>query len=148
MNLLFSLFSSYIILIFSVVFHELGHFIFAKIFKFNVVEFSIFIGKQIYKRGIFTLRNKPIGAYVAYEYETEDNTKKYLMQRLIITLGGLLFNLLLIILGKIIGGNIGDDIILINVLMLLLNSLPLGVFNNNKTDALNSINIIRRLCNR
>jgi regulator of sigma E protease len=49
--------------------HELGHFIFAKIFNVYVYEFSMFMGPVVYQKKIgetrYSLRLLPIGGYVA-----------------------------------------------------------------------------------
>ena len=145
MNTIISIVGCYILLLASVVWHEFGHYVFAKTYKFDVVEFSLFVGKQIYKKGIFTIRNKPIGAYVAYAYETEDKDKDYLKKRLWITIAGLMFNFILVEIGLIIGGNIGLDLIIINLGMITLNIIPMGVFNGNKTDAGNAIKLYKEI---
>ena len=58
--------------------HELGHFICARIFKVNVVEFSIFMGPKLFSRKSkkhgtqFTLRLIPLGGYCAFEDDRGD----------------------------------------------------------------------------
>lgn len=58
-------------------FHELGHFIFAKIFKVQVNEFSLGMGPAIFKKKKgetqYSLRLLPIGGYVSMEGEDEDS---------------------------------------------------------------------------
>lgn len=57
-----------IAILFGLVVHEFGHFIFAKIFKVNVKEFSIGIGPKVfskkYNRTVFCLRPFLVMAYV------------------------------------------------------------------------------------
>lgn len=57
-----------IAILFSLVVHEFGHFLFAKVFQVNVKEFSIGVGPKIftkkYKKTNFSLRSIPIMAYV------------------------------------------------------------------------------------
>ena len=88
-----------------ILFHELGHFIFAKIFKVEINEFSIGMGPQIIswlgKDGVkYSLRALPIGGYVAMEGEEEhsDNPNAYnnkpAWQRFIIVIAGAMVNLL------------------------------------------------------
>lgn len=56
-------------------FHELGHFIFAKLFKVQVNEFSLGMGPAIFKKKKgetqYSLRLLPIGGYVSMEGEDE-----------------------------------------------------------------------------
>jgi len=85
--------------------HEFGHYTFGKIFKFKINEFSIGFGKALYskkkKNGeVFSIRMLPLGGYCAFageDDETENagdfNTKKP-WQRIIVLLGGVLFNFL------------------------------------------------------
>ena len=58
-------------------FHELGHFIFAKLFKVQVNEFSLGMGPAIFKKKKgetqYSLRLLPIGGYVSMEGEDEDS---------------------------------------------------------------------------
>ena len=90
---------------FMILFHELGHFIFAKIFKVEINEFSIGMGPKLIswlgKDGVkYSLRALPIGGYVAMEGEEErsDNPNAYnnkpAWQRFIIVIAGALVNLL------------------------------------------------------
>ena len=64
---LFIVFAILAILI-SLIIHEVGHFVFAKLFKVNVKEFSIGVGPKIYSKQFnrtkFSLRCLPIMAYV------------------------------------------------------------------------------------
>ena len=86
--------------------HELGHFLFAKIFKVKIEEFSIGMGPAILtkeaKDGVkYSLRLFPIGGYVAMAGESEESddpnafNKKPAWQRLIIIAAGAVMNLLL-----------------------------------------------------
>jgi len=92
-------------------FHELGHFIFCKIFKIRTPSFSIGMGPQILKKKIgeteFSLSLIPAGGYVEIagmaevaqgeqkEAKRSDeysfNSKPY-YQKLLVMLGGILFN--------------------------------------------------------
>ena len=57
--------------------HELGHFLFAKLFKVKVNEFSIGMGPAIFKKKKgetdYAVRILPIGGYVSMEGEDEDS---------------------------------------------------------------------------
>lgn len=85
--------------------HEIGHFIFAKLFKTTVNEFSIGFGKKIvqkkHKGTMYSLRWIPLGGYVAIEgegAESEDAnsfSNKPCIQRIIILIMGATFNALL-----------------------------------------------------
>lgn len=98
---------------FLIFFHELGHFIFAKLFGVHTPSFSIGFGPRIFKKKIgdtdFVLSAIPMGGYVemagsaevgqgeqAYAHSTDDrsfNQKPY-WQKMLIMFGGILFNLI------------------------------------------------------
>lgn len=87
--------------------HEFGHYITAKMLKFKVYEFSIGMGKPIYKKTkkngeIFAIRMIPVGGYCSFG---EDNTdipdtdpnsfnNKEPWKRLIVMFSGAFFNFL------------------------------------------------------
>lgn len=85
--------------------HELGHFIFAKLFKVKVNEFSMGMGPKLFSFGKketkYSLRLFPIGGYVSMEGEDEDSEddrafgKKKVWQRFIIVAAGAVMNLIL-----------------------------------------------------
>ncbi len=87
--------------------HESGHFLFARLFKVGVNEFSIGMGPKILSRRSkkssieYSIRAFPIGGYVSMEGEDEqsDNANafcnKKLWQRFIITAAGPLMNIIL-----------------------------------------------------
>jgi len=100
---------SFLVLISIVVFfHELGHFSFARFFGVRVLDFSIGFGKSIKSwetksKTIFNLRILPLGGYVKMNDEEDfDESKnsdsysaKHYHQKLLITLGGPIFNFIL-----------------------------------------------------
>lgn len=85
--------------------HELGHFIFARIFKVGVYEFAIGMGPKVFskkssKTGIvYSFRILPIGGFVAMEGEDEESDSesafcnKPVWQRMIITAAGAFVNI-------------------------------------------------------
>ena len=102
---------SFLVLISIIVFiHELGHFSFARIFGVRVLDFSIGFGKSLKtwktkSNTHFNLRILPVGGFVKMKGEeiSDDeeagdsfNSKEY-YQKLLITLGGPLFNFILAI---------------------------------------------------
>ncbi len=102
---------SFLVLISIIVFiHELGHFSFARIFGVRVLDFSIGFGKSLKtwktkSNTHFNLRILPVGGFVKMKGEeiSDDeeagdsfNSKEY-YQKLLITLGGPLFNFVLAI---------------------------------------------------
>ena len=102
---------SFLLLISIIVFiHELGHFSFARLFGVRVLDFSIGFGRSIKSwetksKTIFNLRLLPLGGYVKMNGEeisekssSSDSyySKKY-YQKLLITLGGPIFNFILAI---------------------------------------------------
>ena len=103
--------------------HELGHFLFAKLFKVKVNEFAIGMGPAIFKKKkgdtTYALRLLPIGGYVSMEGEDEESTdenafnRKKVWKRIVIVAAGAIMNL---ILGVVIVGTIlsMDDLIATN----------------------------------
>ncbi|MDK2923835.1 MAG: regulator of sigma protease [Pseudothermotoga sp.] len=88
-----------------VVVHELGHFVFAKLFRVDVHEFAIGFGPKIYqkkfRKTLFRINVFPLGGYVklAGEDPTEAQSPQSLYskpawQRLLIFLAGPLFSIL------------------------------------------------------
>ena len=85
--------------------HELGHFIFAKLFKVKVNEFALGMGPTLFKiqgkETKYALRLFPIGGFVSMEGEDEESeeegsfSKKPVWQRMIIVVAGATFNLIL-----------------------------------------------------
>ncbi len=87
--------------------HELGHYIFARVFGVKIYEFAIGMGPKLFsikskKTGIaYSLRLLPIGGFVSMAGEDEETDdpnsigKKPLWQRIIITAAGSLSNILL-----------------------------------------------------
>ena len=103
---------SFLVLISIIVFiHELGHFSFARLFGVRVLDFSIGFGKSIKSwetksKTVFNLRLLPIGGYVKMSGEETSeksqssdlySSKKY-YQKLLITLGGPIFNFILAVM--------------------------------------------------
>lgn len=88
-----------------VVVHELGHFLFAKLFKVKVNEFSVGFGPAVFKtqKGdtLYALRAVPFGGYCAMEGEDRDSgdenafAKKNVWKRMIIVAAGAFNNIVL-----------------------------------------------------
>lgn len=90
-----------------VVFHELGHFLVARLFRVTINEFSIGMGPRLFsKKGkkhdtTYSLRAFPIGGYVSMAGEDEESEdpnafyRKPVWQRLLIVLAGPVCNILL-----------------------------------------------------
>ncbi len=95
------------ILIFSLIIfvHELGHFLTAKLFKVNVLEFSMGMGPAIFKKQgkntLYSIRAIPMGGFCQMEGEDEDlNTEgsfssKKPLPKIIILAAGAFMNVLL-----------------------------------------------------
>lgn len=87
--------------------HEFGHFIFAKLFKMKVDEFSIGFGPAIYSskpkenQTKFSVRWIPLGGYCAIEGEEGDSSSpnafnnKAPWQKIIVLIAGVFFNFVL-----------------------------------------------------
>lgn len=79
--------------------HELGHYFFAKLLKVNVIDFSIGFGPKIFSfeklSTKWNVRVLPLGGYVKLEsnpQNTNSFARKNLMSKVLILLGGALFN--------------------------------------------------------
>ena len=83
--------------------HEFGHYIFGKIFKFKINEFSIGFGPAIFSKTKangekFSIRTIPLGGYCAFDGEDEEKdsptafNKQKPWKRLIVLFGGVFFN--------------------------------------------------------
>ncbi|MBP5596827.1 MAG: site-2 protease family protein, partial [Pseudobutyrivibrio sp.] len=95
------------ILIFSfiIIFHELGHFLFAKKFDVKVNEFTLGLGPTLLSWGKgetkYCLKALPFGGSCVMEGEDQESdsdrafSKKPLWQRFLIVFGGPLFNFIL-----------------------------------------------------
>lgn len=86
-------------------FHELGHFVFCKIFRIQTPRFSIGFGPRLISKKIgqteFSLSAIPLGGYVEMATESEKGpqdptlfSSKPYYQKLLVTCGGIAFNLL------------------------------------------------------
>lgn len=103
---LFYILIAFIILLFMVTIHELGHYISGKLLGFKINEFAIGMGPKIYSKKmksgeIFSLRALPLGGFCAFEGEDEekpDNNQAFNSQkpwkRLITLFSGAAFNFL------------------------------------------------------
>ena len=90
--------------------HELGHFLFAKLFKVRVLKFSLGFGPRLFGRVVgeteYVISALPLGGYVKMFGENPDEQEassgdrevsfahKAVWQRFFIVLAGPLFNLL------------------------------------------------------
>lgn len=85
--------------------HELGHFIFAKLFKMKVNEFGIGFGKAIFKKEykgtIYSIRIIPLGGFVQIEGEDGDLkdensfANKNPIKKVLVLVMGAIFNIIL-----------------------------------------------------
>lgn len=90
---------------FVIMFHEFGHFIFAKLFKVKVNEFAIGMGPTLMKKKkgetVYAIRLLPIGGFVSMEGEDEESeddrafNNKPVWQRIIIVSAGAVINLIM-----------------------------------------------------
>lgn len=96
-----------LLLMLMITIHEFGHYITAKILKFKIYEFSIGMGKPLYKKvkkngEIFAIRMIPVGGYCSFgEDDTElpdidpnSFNNKEPWKRLIVMFSGAFFNFL------------------------------------------------------
>ena len=110
MTLLIYIFSFLVLISIIVFIHELGHFSFASLLGVRVLDFSIGFGRSIKSwetksKTIFNLRLLPFGGYVKMNGEeileksqsSDSYSSKKYYQKLLITLGGPIFNFILAI---------------------------------------------------
>ena len=144
--------------------HELGHFIFAKLFNVYCMEFSLGMGPAVFSKKFkkdpetkYSLRYLPIGGYVAMAGEVQDDEQEKELnipaertingikawKRAIITVAGVTFNFILaIILIAIVSFSVGKPT---NKIEVTNNSIAYnsGLRNNDKIISIDS-NIITR----
>ena len=100
----FSYVSTIIGIGFLILIHELGHFIFSKLFNIPVAEFKIGRGPELFSKNIgettYSLGVLPLGGYVAvgesnnHEKEVNLLNEKPLYQGILVILGGILNNII------------------------------------------------------
>ena len=120
MNLIPTVITAILVFSFLIFIHEFGHYIFARIFKVSITEFSIGMGPKLVwydskKTGIrYALSAIPIGGYVAMvgeDGESDDPNafnKKPAWQRLIITVAGAVINIIAGLIAMIIFASVAD----------------------------------------
>ncbi len=101
-------------------FHELGHFLVAKLFKVRVEVFSIGFGPKIISKKVgetlYQIAAIPLGGYVKLYGEEENSNEPYAFsskppwQRILIALGGPAFNIILTVLLFTVVLNIGIEV--------------------------------------
>lgn len=104
-----------LLLMLMITIHEFGHYITAKMLHFKVYEFSIGMGKQIFKRvkkngEIFSIRLIPIGGYCSFgeddpnipDTDPDSFNNKAPWKRLIVLFAGAFFNFLSAIIFAVI----------------------------------------------
>jgi regulator of sigma E protease len=112
--------------------HELGHFIFAKLFNVYVYEFSMFMGPVLYQKKVketrYSIRLFPIGGYVAMAGEQNQQAAMYpsdevlpmertikgisAWKKFIILAAGATFNLIfavILLIGYFVGSAVADS---------------------------------------
>ncbi|MDD4291206.1 MAG: site-2 protease family protein [Clostridia bacterium] len=70
-----------LILMFMITIHELGHYLFGKLFKFKINEFSIGMGPKIFQKKLksgelFSIRIIPLGGYCAFDGEDSEGVNE------------------------------------------------------------------------
>ena len=104
-----------LLLMLMITIHEFGHYITAKILKFKIYEFSIGMGKPIFKKTkkngeIFAIRMIPVGGYCSFgeddvtkpDTDPDSFNNKAPWKRLIVMFSGALFNFLSAIIFAIV----------------------------------------------
>ncbi|MDD3831866.1 MAG: site-2 protease family protein [Clostridia bacterium] len=114
---------AFLILMFMITIHELGHYCLGKLLKFKIREFAIGMGPKLFSRTnkttgeIFSIRAIPLGGFCAFEGEDEDvenpdafnNQKPW--KRLIVLFAGAFFNFVsALLIGIILFGTFGENL--------------------------------------
>lgn len=148
---------AFLILSFLIFFHELGHFLIAKIFGVQVEVFSIGFGKKIlsktFRQTEYAISAIPLGGYVKLKGQDDTNplakngdkdsyTSKNPLQRICILLAGPAFNLVLAFLIYWILGMAGQKMVL-PVIGELQPDMPAAKSDLMHNDQILSINGIR-----
>ncbi len=115
---------AFVILMFMIMIHELGHFTAGKILKFKINEFAIGMGPKLFKKttkdgGCFSLRAIPLGGYCAFEGEDLENSlnpaafnNQKAWKRIIVLISGAAFNFISAILISMIAFSCFSDTVL------------------------------------
>ena len=96
---------AFVVLLFMITIHELGHYTAGKLLKFKINEFAIGMGPKLLSKKtksgeVLSLRAFPLGGFCAFEGENEegDNASSFNKQkpwkRIIVLFSGALFNFL------------------------------------------------------
>lgn len=94
---------AFVVLLFMITIHELGHYTAGKLLGFKINEFAIGMGPKLYSKKmksgeIFSIRAFPLGGFCAFEGEDEENASEKAFnnqkpwKRLITLFSGALFN--------------------------------------------------------
>jgi regulator of sigma E protease len=139
--------------------HELGHFVFAKIFKVHIYEFALGMGPRVLKKTgkdgiIYSLRALPIGGFVSMAGEVNEDDKKLKKnkfmcnkpwyQRLIILVAGVTFNFIFAILVLFVSGLIWGSYTDRPIIAEVLDNYPMkeaGISANDQILAINGYEI-------
>ncbi len=92
-----------LVLLLMITVHEFGHYIVGKLFKFDIVEFSIGFGPKLYSKKkksgeIFSIRVLPLGGFCQFSGEDEENSSpnafnnKKPYQRILVLIAGAVMN--------------------------------------------------------
>ncbi len=149
-----------------IVVHELGHFLFCKLFNIYTPSFSIGLGPKIFERKIgettFRLAQIPFGGYVEIAgqqemgqgeqgsaHDTSDRSfnQKYYWQKLLVLCGGIMFNLIFAYMTFVclffVGSSGGQHGPRISGLVPLAAADRGGLIENDEITAINGVNLTK-----
>lgn len=107
-SIVIGLYQEFFIVLFSFLFHELGHLLFLYIFKYKINKITIY----------------PFGGVIDF-----NNKPDFLYRYFLISIGGLLFNFLLIVFGYLFDLKL---LVNINILFVILNLIPIYPLDGSK----------------
>ena len=117
---------AFVVLLFMITIHELGHYTAGKLLKFKINEFAIGMGPKLFSRKtksgeVVSLRALPLGGFCAFEGENEegDNAQSFNKQkpwkRIIVLLSGALFNFIsAILIAVVVFSCFGDTVVAVD----------------------------------
>ena len=117
---------AFVVLLFMITIHELGHYTAGKLLKFKINEFAIGMGPKLFSRKtksgeVVSLRALPLGGFCAFEGENDDGSespmafnKQKPWKRIVVLFSGAFFNFVsAILIGVVVFSCFGDNVVVV-----------------------------------
>ena len=118
---------AFIVLLFMISIHELGHYTAGKLLKFKINEFAVGMGPKIFSKKtksgeVVSLRALPLGGFCAFEGEKDDSgdtsnsfNKQKPWKRIVVLFSGALFNFVsAILIAIVVFSCFGDTVVVVD----------------------------------